>query len=396
MNSAAQASNAGVKSQENSATPPVRTLGLPTAKPRRELGEAKDLMETWLRSRLPERSSLRLTDLRTPQGSGICNETLIADAAWEQGGVTLTGGYVARIETPDGLYPATEFANQYRMNEALAGAPGVPVPSVVGFESDRSIMGNAFYVMEMVRGRAPPDSPPFHAEGWVYDLAPDRRARMWRDAVATMARIHAVDVGKLQFLQRPSRGQSGFDQEFDYYCDYRDWAIFGERHPILDAALDWLRSHRPVETPTGLSWGDARVANMLFEDEQVTAVLDWDMVSLAGAEADLAWWAVTDQNATFACGLPRLPGFGTPRATIQLWESLSGRKVRDFEFHLVFAAFRNAILVVRLARSLDRLGRLPPESKYLLNNNRGIQYLTTMLDLPNVGPVTIPWPGLDR
>jgi hypothetical protein len=120
------------------------------------------------------------------------------------------------------------------------------------------------------------------------------------------------------------------------------------------------------------------------------------MVSLAGAEADLAWWAVTDQNATYACGLPRLSGFGTPRDTFLLWEKLSGRKLQNMDFHLVFAAFRNAILVVRLAMTLDRRGLLPPESAYLLNNNRGIQYLTTMLDLVPLTLVTLPWPGLDR
>jgi hypothetical protein len=41
------------------------------------------------------------------------------------------------------------------------------------------------------------------------------------------------------------------------------------------------------------------------------------------------------------------------------------------------------------------MGLSPPESEYLIHNNRGIQYLTTMLDLKPNGPITIPWPGLD-
>ncbi|MDB5447849.1 MAG: hypothetical protein JWQ97_3166, partial [Phenylobacterium sp.] len=35
------------------------------------------------------------------------------------------------------------------------------------------------------------------------------------------------------------------------------------------------------------------------------AVLDWDMVSLAGAECDLAWWTLMDQNYTAGRGIPR-------------------------------------------------------------------------------------------
>jgi hypothetical protein len=67
----------------------------------------------------------------------------------------------------------------------------------------------------------------------------------------------------------------------------------------------------------------------------------------------------------------------------------------NLDYHLVFAAFRNGIIVVRLARQLQKMGLIPPESEYLIHNNRGIQYLTTMLDLKPNGPITIPWPGLD-
>lgn len=376
--------------------PPRRTLGLPTKEERRDLEAAKSVLEGWLRARLPERPGLRVTAISMPESGGIANETLLLDAEWDAAATRRQIGFVARVETRDGLYPATDFANQYRANAIFAGEADIPAAPVIGLEEDRSVLGDAFYVMERLPGRACSDQPPFHGSGWVFDTPAQDRGRMWRAAIACMARVQQVDPARFPFLERPGRGRTGWEQEFDYYCDYRDWALLGERNRIIDQALDWLRANKPAETPTGLSWGDARFGNLLFEGSALTGIVDWDMVSLAGAESDLAWWIVSDLNATHACGLPRLEGFGTPRETIALWEELSGRRARDLDFHLVFAAFRIGIIVVRLAASLHRRGMLPPESEYLMTNNRGIQYLTTMLDLDPVGTITIPWPGLDR
>jgi aminoglycoside phosphotransferase (APT) family kinase protein len=377
-------------------TPPKRTLGLPTKEQRRDLDATRPVLEAWLSRHFPERQELRVVELAMPGGAGVANETLIADVEWNGATGRSRQGLVVRVETRDGLFPAKSFSNQYLTCQALAGIDGLPVARIVGWEEDRSVLGDAFYVMDRLPGRSCPDSPPFHGSGWVAELSTEKRAHMWRQAVAAIARINAVDVAKLGFLHDRRSVGTGWEQEFAYYCEFRDWAIFGERNPVIDQALDWLWKNKPSDTPTELSWGDARFANLMFDDEaNLTGVLDWDMVSLAGGESDLAWWIVTHYNATHACGLRPLAGIGSPRQTIALWEQLAGRRLVNFDYHLVFAAFRNGIIVVRLARQLQKMGLIPPESEYLIHNNRGIQYLTTMLDLKPNGPITIPWPGLD-
>ena len=170
----------------------------------------------------------------------------------------------------------------------------------------------------------------------------------------------------------------------------------GEPHGVIDTARTWLLDHFPADVPPGVSWGDARVGNMIFRNASCVAVLDWDMVSLAGAEADLAWWCAYDLGYTVSKGISRLPGFGAPRETIALWEELAGRRAENMEWHFVFASYRIAVIVRRLARMLKAAGRLPPQSAVLERNNRGVQYLTTLLGLAATeGPVTMPWPGLD-
>jgi aminoglycoside phosphotransferase (APT) family kinase protein len=218
---------------------------------------------------------------------------------------------------------------------------------------------------------------------------------MWRHAVEVMARIHQVDVSKVSFLRQPRRGSSGLEQLLRYWLEFSDWAAAGSKHPIVEQTERWLLENLPEYRPTGLAWGDARVGNMIFREGRCVAVLDWEMVSLAGAESDLAWWSILDQAYSTGMGVPRLAGFGTPRETIALWENCSGRRARDMDYHMVFAAFRGAVVVVRLAELLRRSGLLTPQMNWLRTNNIGMQHLSTLLGLPPAGPITRPWLGLD-
>ena len=39
-----------------------------------------------------------------------------------------------------------------------------------------------------------------------------------------------------------------------------------------------------------ITWGDSRLANQMFRDHEVVAVLDWEMVALGDPRIDLGWW----------------------------------------------------------------------------------------------------------
>ena len=51
-------------------------------------------------------------------------------------------------------------------------------------------------------------------------------------------------------------------------------------------------ARRPLardESKPVLSWGDARLANILWRDFEPTAVLDWEAVAIGPRELDLGW-----------------------------------------------------------------------------------------------------------
>ena len=63
-----------------------------------------------------------------------------------------------------------------------------------------------------------------------------------------------------------------------------------------------------------LSWGDARIGNMMFGDDlAVNGVLDWEMVGLGSPDIELGWWLFILRHHTEGIGAPLPPGFPTPR-----------------------------------------------------------------------------------
>jgi aminoglycoside phosphotransferase (APT) family kinase protein len=250
---------------------------------------------------------------------------------------------------------------------------------MVGFEPDPTVLGSPFYVMHHVDGVVPGDNPHFTVSGWVKDGTAADRERLWRSAVQQLVAVHSVPPDVVAFLARPDAAGSGLEQDLAYWRAAYRWAAGSEHFPVTDAAEEWLLAHLPPEPAPGLAWGDARIENMIFRDFELVALLDPESASLAGPAADLAWWALMDRGT-------KLPGLGTPRQTVTLWEELAGRKVEHLHYFLVLCAFRLSAVYIRLAHQLEQRGQLSPDRKDLARNSEKMQQLAMLLDLPVPGP----------
>jgi aminoglycoside phosphotransferase (APT) family kinase protein len=368
----------------------------PLAEQRRDLEGARKALTGWLADRMPGTTDLEISEVRLPGGGGVANETLLFDATWHANGERRSQGFVARVESSTFLFMEANFDLHPKIIEVLAGE-GISVPTVVGYEPDTSILGARFFVMEKVDGQVPADQPPYNESGWVLDATPEQRHALWRSGIETLARVHAVPADRFSFLQQPERGPSGLEQYLRYNLESLEWAAAGRSQPVLEAGRDWLVANLPDDRPTSFAWGDARIGNMIFRDFRCVAVLDWDMMSLAGAESDLSWWILFDHASSEAYGLERLPGLGTTEESVELWEQLTGREAANLDYHLVFAAFRMALALIRVAQILRQSGVLPPDvAEQMETNNQAIQYIASMLGLETTGPATVTWPGLHR
>jgi aminoglycoside phosphotransferase (APT) family kinase protein len=117
-----------------------------------------------------------------------------------------------------------------------------------------------------------------------------------------------------------------------------------------------------------LSWGDARIGNMIFQRGRCVAVLDWEMARLMDPMMDLAWGLFLERYHTEGSNLERLPGFVDRKQTISLYEDIAGEPVHDLEYYELLAGMRFTVILTRLAQQLMNQGFLPDDTDFEWNN----------------------------
>ena len=340
----------------------------------RDAEQSKKSLGTWFAGVLSSDGDVGLSDFRGPGATGFSNETLIVDASWMTAGEARSETFVVRV-APTGytLFPDAQFEVQYRVLRALTEHSPVPVPTVRFFEQDPSVLGAPFFVMDEVVGVVPPDSPPYHISGWLHDVSPDVRERIWWGAIDTMAELHSLDWRTLdldEFLDHPDLGEPGLPQQLAYYEAFLDSVEKDEQVPMARRALAWLKDNVPTE-PEDLvmCWGDARIGNVMYDDHgNRLAVLDWEMVALGSPSQDVAWAWFLDRHHSEGCGVPRLEGFPTKEATVARYEERSGLPLRSMDYYEVFAGFRFCVIMARLAVIFKDWGLVPADDAMAQEN----------------------------
>ena len=349
----------------------------------RDREELRARLAPWLADRmgLP---GVQIAAVEIPSTSGVANETLLVDACWTSRGQQSRQSLAVRIAPDRPLFPDRSFRSQYLVQEALEAEPDVPVPRLVGYEEDPGVLGSSFFVSERVAGLVPGDRPHFSEAGFLAGACEEQCRRLWESAVDALARLHAVPAARVAFLD-PGTGRSGLEEELHYWRGYTDRLAVGPgwNRDMLEQGWEWLVEHQPRDAASELSWGDARIGNMVFRDFEVVALLDWDTVSLAGPVADLAWWIQMDRHSW-----ELLPGLGRPDELVERWERHTGREAVHLHWHLVFTAFRLGVIRMRLRRMMAADGLLPPAEARPDARNESIQLLALWLDeAPRGSPV---------
>jgi aminoglycoside phosphotransferase (APT) family kinase protein len=325
----------------------------------------KRQLARWIVRRIPGVTGIRIENVGYPRGAGQSHETVLFDLHWREGGDERSLGCVLRIKPGRfTVFPDTLFEQQYRIMKLLSDGGYVRVARPLWFEEDPSVLGAPFFIMEKVVGRVPVSVPPYAETGWVAEATPAQRRRMWEGGVRQLAAVQSVPLSEVQFLAGPDGARDGLAQEFDKYTRFVAWVQEDRPWPVLEAGLARLRDLWPANQPPGLVWGDARLGNMMFNDDfEVVAVMDWEQPSLGGALNDLAWWLVLSETMHGATPTrPHLAGMGTREETIALWEELTGKSAADVEWYEDFTRLKMSCTGVRL-QALR--GAPPPDEAWL-------------------------------
>lgn len=315
-------------------------------------------LQGWLAGMLPPGSEPGVTDVASPEGNGMSSETILFTARWMQEGAPVEHRCAARIEpapTAYPVFPRYDLEKQYRVMRLVGEATDVPVPETLWFEPDRSVLGVPFFVMRRVDGRIPPDVLPYtFGDNWVYERSDEDRSRIQESAVRALAGIHVItpETHDLGFLGEAAPGEPALRSHLESWRSYLDWVVGDRPSPLLTDGFAWLEEHFPSDTGApALSWGDSRIGNMIFDGNDVVAVLDWEMAAIAPPEVDVGWMCYLHmffQDLAVQLGVPGLPGMFRPAEVAASYERASGRSLGGLKWHVAYAAIRHGVIMRRV------------------------------------------------
>ncbi|WP_448222916.1 phosphotransferase family protein [Gordonia iterans] len=143
--------------------------------------------------------------------------------------------------------------------------------------------------MARVDGRVPPDVMPYTFGSWVTEATAEERDAMVRNTVGVLARIHATPLDGAP-LALPNDGETPLRAHLRRLREFYDWASAGRTgSPLIERAFAHVEARLPEESEPVLSWGDARIGNVMYDGVEPVAVLDWEMATVGPRELDLAW-----------------------------------------------------------------------------------------------------------
>ena len=284
--------------------------------------------------------------------NGMSSETIILTGRWEQDGKHVEEKWVARVAPTAQDVPVFidyRMDHQYDVIRLVGELTDVPVPQVRWIEPTGDLLGSPFFLMDLVEGIVPPDVMPYTFGGNWFADAPAAKQRELQDAtVEVLAKLHAIPdaSGTFGFLaDSDPPGDTPLRRRLNWLTKWYEFAVpdIG-RSELVETALGWLEDNFPTDVAAGepvLSWGDARIGNVLYRDYRPVAVLDWEMATLGPRELDVSWIVFAHmvfQELGGLAGLPGLPDVMREEDVRATYRTLTGVELGDLRWFYVYSA----------------------------------------------------------
>lgn len=239
---------------------------------------------------------------------------------------------------PDSFLSEFDLSSEARLID-FAHSAGVTAPEVVGKLEPEDGLGLGF-VMTKAAGIALPQKL---FKDPTYTVA----LQSLTDSFGReLAALHQSDPAPVADLLTPLTPHECFQRMRE------DFEKSGFRNPVLATAMHWLETHIPHAGSDELVvlHGDFRMGNILIDEHDLSAVLDWELAHLGCVEEDLAWICMPSWR--FGRYTLEAGGVGTREELFKSYERHSDRQVDRgrFQWYLIYSSLKWGLMTAMMAR----------------------------------------------
>ena len=254
------------------ATPPKMTSGARNVK---EIDQ--DALLDFIHRTFPVESKARIAKSSFVSG-GYSKFTVALSLADT---VSLPREVILRGDGP-AMFGGASVIDEHRLIKAMH-ENGVSVPRPLALETSGKVFGSPFLLVERKSGKP---------MGNMFNLPAAHDEALNADIAAKLAAIHLVPLDRLPC------GIDGADTPASAKVlawieeGHKNWLPLNMPSPVFEAAFDWLRRHAGIndEVPRTLVHGDYALHNLLFENNKVSTILDWEFAHIGNPTYDLGYF----------------------------------------------------------------------------------------------------------
>lgn len=300
---------------------------------------ATDALTSYFSTKLGAPAGVSIQEVRRLAG-GWSRLTYLIDVSVESSTGMTSRRLVVRVKPPAGLLQS-DIQREYEVLSTVH-EHGLPVPRPLWSESDGAgVFEGPFYVSEEVEGGAPNTWKRSDRQGLERDW--DEGRGLAEQFVTHLASIHLLPVGDFEFLGPPRHVDEIVDRWTDVYESVR--LI---RDPVIEEGFSVVRQQVPSAQRIGLVHGDYRIGNLLCKNQEIRAILDWELAYLGDPIFDLGYCSLDYVGGRLlTAGSPLASGVCEREWLFERYEMLTGQRV-DREAVRLQSALAALILMVIL------------------------------------------------
>ncbi len=183
------------------------------------------------------------------------------------------------------LRGAHRIDREFRVMSSIYNSK-IPVPKMIGYCDNHSIIGSEFYIMDFIDGiqEKNPLLPNFKT---------DEKKYIYNDKLKILINLSKLNLKKLK-LDDYSKSINYLEKQITLWINqYR----LSETKKIcsMEYLIDELLKNIPKtfeKIPAILIHGDFRQDNMIMKKKSILALLDWELSTLGPPFIDLSYWCV--------------------------------------------------------------------------------------------------------